>query len=189
MLDFQAARWLIAKEVPPQAGNNHPTSIPTGVFHTSDGYINIACSGEHMWRRLCQVLGADDLAEDPSYSDGKTRLKNRDALNETLDRYTSTRSTEEWVEALNSAGVPCGPIYSIDETFADPQVQHLGMCKTVEQSVLGRVQVVDNAVRLSAAPDVPYSATPERGQHTDEILSEFGYAADEIASLRERDVL
>jgi formyl-CoA transferase len=169
MLDFQAARWLIGNEVPPQAGNNHPTSIPTGVFRTSDGYINIACSGDVMWERLCEVLGAAELFDDPDYADGAVRLTNRDAL--------------------NAAGVPCGPIYSIDEVFADPQVQHLGMNRTVHPKTLGPMDVVANAIVMDGAPAMTYRATPERGQHTDEVLAEFGYSESEIRALAEEGVI
>jgi len=189
MLDFQAARWTIAREVPPQAGNNHPTSIPTGVFRTSDGYINIACSGDVMWERLCAVLGASELFEHPDYADGAARLAHRDQLNAALESYTSTRSSDDLVESLNAKGVPCGPIYSIDEVFADPQVQHLGMSRTVQHPALGPMDVVNNALIMSGAPPMAYRATPERGQHTREVLSEFGYSASEIEQLAEQGVI
>jgi len=189
MLDFQAARWLIGKEVPPQAGNNHPTSIPTGVFRTSDGHINIACSGDVMWKRLCEVLGAEELHDHPDYVDGAARSRNRDALNEAIESHTVGRSSAEMVESLNAAGVPCGPIYSIDEVFADPQVQHLGMARTAQSEALGTLEVVNNAITMSGVPDAAYRATPERGQHTREILGEFGYAADEIDALEKVGVI
>ena len=189
MLDFQAARWTIGKEVPPQAGNNHPTSIPTGVFRSSDGYINIACSGDVMWKRLCEVLGAPELFDHPDYADGAVRLANRDALNAALESYTEKRSSDDLVESMNTAGVPCGPIYSIDEVFADPQVQHLGMSKTVQHATLGPIDVIDNAVIMGAAPEVTYRATPKRGQHTGEVLAEFGYDVGEIEDLIKRGVV
>ncbi len=189
MLDFQAARWLIANEVPPQAGNNHPTSIPTGVFQTTDGYINIACSGEQIWQRLCDVLAADDLRSDPDFVDGETRLQNRDALNARLQDYFSKKSSSEWIDALNNAGVPCGPIYHMDEMWSDPQVKHLRMSRPVDHSVLGKYHVVRHATNLSGTPGMAYRATPERGEHTDEVLREFGFSDDEIETLRKRDVL
>ena len=189
MLDFQAARWLIASEVPQQAGNNHPTSIPTGVFRTSDGHINIACSGDIMWQRLCEVLGASELYEDPDYADGAARLTNRDALNAVIESYTVKRASDELVESLNAAGAPAGPIYSIDEMFADPQVQHLGMAKTVQHKTLGSFDVVSNAVHMGAAPEMTYRATPERGQHTSEVLGEFGYSGGEIDDLAKRGII
>ncbi len=189
MLDFQAARWLIGKEVPSQAGNNHPTSIPTGVFRTTDGHINIACSGDIMWKRLCEVLGADELFDNPDYADGAMRLINRDALNAAIESYTVGRTSDDLVESLNAAGVPCGPIYSIDDVFADPQVQHLGMSKPVQHKTLGRLDVVNNAVIMGGAPAMNYRATPERGQHTSEVLVEFGYSDSEINDLAEGGVI
>ena len=189
MLDFQAARWLIAKEVPPQAGNNHPTSIPTGVFQTADGYINVASSGEQMWQRLCDVLEAEDLRNDPNHVDGPTRLKHRDALNEKLQVFFLKKTSQEWIDATNEAGVPCGPIYKIDEMWADPQVEHLKMSRPVDQTALGHYDVVRNAANLSACPDMEYRATPERGEHTDEVYKEFGFAEDEIQKMREGNII
>ena len=189
MLDFQAARWLIANEVPEQAGNNHPTSIPTGVFQTRDGYINIACSGELMWQRLCDVLGAGDLYRDQRFINGEARLTNRDVLNENLQEYFARRDSAHWIDALNDAGVPCGPIYHMDEMWSDPQVMHLKMSRSVNHRVMGDYDVVRNATNLSNAPDLSYRASPERGEHTDEILREFGFSEDEIATMKEENVV
>src|SRR5947199_4804565 len=125
MLDFQASRWLNAGEVPKQAGNNHPTTIPTGVFKTSDGHINVAAVGGALWERLCRALGAEALMQRPEYATAADRLRNRDALNAELETFLATRSNAEWLDRLNEAGVPCGPIHSIDQVFADPQVSHL----------------------------------------------------------------
>ena len=186
MLDFQAARWLIEGQVPPQAGNNHPTSIPTGVFETADGHINIASAGETMWQRLCAVLEAPALLENPDYATEESRLEHRDDLNADLAGYLKNRSSREWIDALNDTGVPCGPIYAIDEMFADPQVTHMGMAQPVRHPDLGNIHVVKNAVNLSGAPEFPYQPTPERGEHTDTVLSEFGYSEQEIAELREQ---
>src|SRR5262249_25283525 len=113
MLDFQASRWLKAADVPPQAGNNHPTSIPTGVFKTRDGHINIAAAGSAIWERLCHAIGAEALIRHPDYATGAARSKNRDALNAEIDRHLADHTSAEWVDKLNKAGVPCGPIYSI----------------------------------------------------------------------------
>ena len=123
MLDFQASRWLMEEEVPKQAGNDHPTSIPTGVFRTSDGYINIATTGGRIWERCAEAIGAPDLPTRPEYATAPARSKNRDALNAEINALTEKKSTETWVRELNAAGVPCGPIYSIDQVFGDAQVQ------------------------------------------------------------------
>src|SRR5476651_496029 len=127
MLDFQASRWLMEKDVAKQAGNNHPTSIPTGVFKTSDGYINIATTGGRIWERCAQAIGAPDLVTNPDYATAPARSKNRDALNAAISRFTEQKSTDTWVRELNAAGVPCGPIYSIDQMFEDDHVRHLGI--------------------------------------------------------------
>ncbi len=189
MLDFQAARWLIGKEVPPQAGNNHPTSIPTGVFRTSDGHINVATTGDMMWHRLCKALNAEELSDHPDYATAKSRLKNRDALNAVLDEYFGARTSAEWIDTLNEAGVPCGPIYSIDQVFADPQVQHLKMSQPVDHATLGAINVVAQPVTMSDAKRRTYTPAPERGQHTDEVLGEFGITVEEIADLRKRNIV
>jgi formyl-CoA transferase len=183
MLDFQAARWTIAKEVPGQAGNNHPTSIPTGVFATADGYINIAAAGDEIYLRLCKALKAEHLGTDPMYATGRTRSQNRDTLNEAIGAITAGKTSAEWIEALNKASVPCGPIYQMNEVFADPQVKHLAMTRTVPHKVLGDVEVVGQPIELSRTPWSIRSATPEAGEHTDSILAELGYSAAEIARL------
>ena len=189
MLDFQAARWLIAKEVPGQAGNNHPTSIPTGVFKTRDGHINIAAAGGEMFQRLCKVLGADNLAKDPAYADDKGRLKNRDKLNAAIEEITKTKTSAEWIRLINDAGVPSGPIYRMDEVFADPQVKHIGIAQPVNHPKLGRMELVGQAVTLSRTPSKLHSATPERGEHTDAVLRELGYDDAAISALRSKGVV
>ncbi|MDE0944454.1 MAG: CoA transferase [Alphaproteobacteria bacterium] len=189
MLDFQAARWLLAKDVPQQAGNNHPTSIPTGVFKTSDGYINIAASGTAIYARLVEVLGDPVLGTDPRFADGASLSKNRDAVNARIEAVTLTRPSDEWVEVLNEAGVPCGPIYSIDQVFADPQVQHLKMAQGVENPLLGHQDVVGQAVELSRTPSEIKLPTPELGEHTDEILRQLGLAPEEITALRDNGAI
>jgi formyl-CoA transferase len=184
MLDFQAARWLIGHEVPPQAGNNHPTSIPTGVFPTSDGHINIAAAGGPIWLRLCGVLDRPDLAKDPAYATAEKRSENRDALNETIGAITRHRPSAEWIDRLNKAGVPCGPIYSIDQMFADPQVRHLNLTRTLPHPTLGPVELVGQPITLSRTPWELHTASPDAGQHTDAILHELGYDDAAIEALR-----
>jgi crotonobetainyl-CoA:carnitine CoA-transferase CaiB-like acyl-CoA transferase len=184
MLDFQAARWLIAQEIPKQAGNNHPTSIPTGVFKTADGHINIAATGQRIWERFCKAIDAPEMLTDPAYATSKERSQNRDALNAEINRRLIGRSSAEWVRALNGAGVPCGPIYNIGEMYADPQVAHLAMAEEVVNTQGRRMRVVPQPVRLSRTPSRMASATPSRGEHSDAILAEFGFSAAEIAAAR-----
>ena len=189
MLDFQAARWTIGREVPPQAGNNHPTGIPTGVFETADGHINIAAAGEHLFGRLCRAIGAEELLDDPRFHDGHARYENRDPLNEAIEAYTRKEPSAHWVDLLNEAGVPCGPIYTVDQTFADPQVRHLEMEQAVEHPALGAVRVIDHAVNMSRTPPAMRRASPEAGEHTGEVLLEAGYSAVEIEDFRAREIV
>jgi crotonobetainyl-CoA:carnitine CoA-transferase CaiB-like acyl-CoA transferase len=184
MLDFQGARWLIDGVIPPQAGNNHPTSIPTGVFKTTDGHINIASTGSKIWARFCNAAGAQELAQRPQYQTAAERSKNRDALNADIERYTVKRSSAEWIELLNKAGVPCGPIYSIDQVYADPQVVHLGMAQPVRRKGKPPLRMARQPMSLSRTPSRFAAPPPELGEHTAAVLGEFGFSAKEIAALR-----
>jgi crotonobetainyl-CoA:carnitine CoA-transferase CaiB-like acyl-CoA transferase len=185
MLDFQGARWLIGGEVPKQAGNNHPTSIPTGVFKTADGHINIASAGSKIWARFCAAADAAELARRPEYQTAEERSKHRDALNADIERYTVKRTSAEWIELLNKAGVPCGPIYSIDQVYADPQVVHLGMAQPVKTKAKGkRLRMARQPVSLSRTPSKLAAPPPGLGEHTDSVLREFGFTAKEISALR-----
>jgi crotonobetainyl-CoA:carnitine CoA-transferase CaiB-like acyl-CoA transferase len=188
MLDFQAARWLVKGEVPQQAGNNHPTSIPTGVFKTSDGHINIASTGQKIWERFCHALGDPDLITRPEYATAAARSKNREALNAVIDAHTIKRTSADWVERLNEAGVPSGPIYSIDQMFGDPQVEHLKMAQPVKKK--GKeMKLVGQPVSLSRTPSKLVSWPPALGEHTDQVLKEFGFRAGEIAALRKANAI
>jgi formyl-CoA transferase len=190
MLDFQASRWLIAHEVPGQAGNDHPTGIPTGVFPTADGHINIAASGDGLWQRFCTAIGWTEALSNPDYATGGLRSKNRKELNARLGEITRQKPSAHWLAALNKAGVPCGPINSIDKTFAEPQTQHLRIARPVHHPVLGDIEVVGQPFTLTDAPQ-PESMrpTPDLGQHTDQILGGLGFDAVAIADLRKRGVI
>ena len=188
MLDFQAARWLQAGEVPKQAGNNHPTSIPTGVFKTSNGHINIAATGNAIWKRFCIAAGAPEWLEDPRFKDAASRSDNRDALNALIDKKIATRTSEEWVTALNEAGVPAGPIYSIDQMFGDPQVKHLGIAATLDDGTKAQTYVAQ-PIGLSRTPARINTHPPAIGEHSAAILREAGLTDDEIADLKSRQVI
>ena len=183
MLDFQAARYLVQGEVARQAGNNHPTSIPTGVFKTSDGHINIASAGQTIWKRFCKAIDAPALLENPDYADGASRSKHRDKLNAEIGSYLTGRTSAEWVDTLNKAGVPSGPIYSIDQMFADPQVKHLGIAQSVTKKDGSKMRLVGQGVTLSRTPSKLVARPPALGEHTDAVLKEFGFSKHEIAAL------
>jgi crotonobetainyl-CoA:carnitine CoA-transferase CaiB-like acyl-CoA transferase len=183
MLDFQASRFLVDGEVAWQAGNNHPTSVPTGVFKTRDGLVNIATTGGKMWERFCATLGAEALAKNPDYRTAQARSKNRDALNAEIENHLQSRTSAEWVALLNEAGVPCGPIYSIDQVFADPQVRHLGIAQSVGGKGKRTLRLVGQPMSLSRTPSRLKAPPPKLGEHTDTVLKEFGFSAREIAAL------
>jgi crotonobetainyl-CoA:carnitine CoA-transferase CaiB-like acyl-CoA transferase len=184
MLDFQAARWLMEGEVARQAGNNHPTSIPTGVFKTRDGHMNIAASGHRIWLRFCDAIGAPELAEHPDYKTAAVRSEHRDQLHVDIEKHLAARDTAEWVAALNEAGVPSGPIYSIDQAFVDPQVQHLGIVQKV-----GDVAYLGQPVTLSRTPSHVVAHPPAQGEHTVEVLRELGLGDAEIEALQRQGIV
>jgi crotonobetainyl-CoA:carnitine CoA-transferase CaiB-like acyl-CoA transferase len=186
MLDFQGARWLISGEVPRQAGNNHPTSIPTGVFKTADSHINIASAGGRIWQRFCEAAGAKDLMQRPEYQTAAGRSQHRNELNADIERYTVKRSSAEWIDLLNQAGVPTGPIYSIDQVYGDPQVVHLGMAQPVKRSNL---RMARQPVSLSRTPSQLAAPPPAVGEHTSGVLKEFGFTAKDIAALRKANAI
>src|SRR5262250_2940211 len=189
MLDFQGARWLIGGEVPGQAGNNHPTSIPTGVFKTADGHINIASTGSKIWARFCNAANAPELIKQPEYANSAARSKNRDALNAEIDAHTVKRTSAEWIELLNKAGVPCGPIYTIDQVYADPQVVHLGIAQPVKTKNKSSLRMAGQPMSLSRTPSRLATPPPTLGEHTDAVLKEFGFNAKEIAALRKANAV
>ncbi|MEW6451889.1 CaiB/BaiF CoA-transferase family protein [Leptospira sp. severe_002] len=184
MLDFQASRWLQSHEVAKQAGNDHPTSIPTGVFKTSDGHINIATTGTVIWERFCKAMNAPALLENPDYKTGKLRSQHRKKLNAEIDTYTEKKSSDEWIDIFNKAGVPTGPIYNIDQVFADEQVKHLGIAQSTPKKDGSPLNVVGQPFVLSRTNSKIVARPPELGEHTDEVLKEFGFSASEIDALR-----
>jgi formyl-CoA transferase len=159
-----------------------------GVFRASDGYLNIAPLAR-MWRKFCDVLGDADIAKNPAFATRELRNENRPVLNAAIQEVIGRRERAHWVDAFNAVGVPCGPIYSVDETFADPQVRHLGIAKSVEVPALGRTELLGQPIHMSRAQHTIAAGTPEHGQHTDEILAEFGYDRDQIEGFRARRVV
>ncbi len=189
MLDFQAARWLIGKEVPGQAGNDHPTVFPTGVFDTSDGQINIAATSDRMFRDFTAAIGLPALADDGRFKDPRARGRNREPLRELCQAKLVERTSSEWIEELNSVGVPCGPILTIDKAFEDPQVSYLHMAQEIESRHFGKLSLVRSPIGLSRTPPEVREAAPRPGEHTAEVLREQGLDAAEIASLAAKGVI
>jgi crotonobetainyl-CoA:carnitine CoA-transferase CaiB-like acyl-CoA transferase len=189
LMDFQAARYLMDGHVPGQAGNDHPTTTPMGLVATADGFVNIGVSGEGQWHAFCGAIGRPELAAHPDYATQELRLAHRPALMAELAAVFRTRTSAVWLELLEAASVPAGPVYAMDEVFADPQVQHLGMAQPLEHPVRGRIHVVAQPVTLSRTPATLRSATPEAGAHTEAVLSALGFSGEDIARLRAEGVL
>jgi formyl-CoA transferase len=188
MMDFQTARWTIDGEIPGQAGNFHPTSIPTGVYRTRDGHINIAVFGSKIWERFCGALGAPEWIEDPRFRDKPSRSINRDALNAAIEERLAAHDSDHWIELFNELGVACGRINDMRQVFEEPQVQHLNMVKTVTSARLGEQRLVGQPVTLERTPSRIARAAPRRGEHTEEVLVEIGFSTAEVSRLRTEGV-
>jgi crotonobetainyl-CoA:carnitine CoA-transferase CaiB-like acyl-CoA transferase len=185
MLDFQASRWLQAGEVAEQAGNDHPTGVPQGCFAAADGLINVSAPGG-MFKRFCDAVGAPELLANPDYASASLRSANRKALNAEIGEILITKPAVHWVDLLNDAGVPCGPVNRIDQTFTDPQVEHLQVVREVDHPRLGKLGVVRQPVNLSESPQ-PQTfryPTPDAGEHTEVVLKEMGLSDADISALK-----
>ncbi len=188
MLDFQASRWLMDKEVPPQAGNDHPTSIPTGVFKTSDGHINIAVAGQKMWDKF-KTLFDDPAFNSPDFADAKSRSKNRKALNALIEKHTSTKTAAEWIATFNAAGAPAGEINDISQVFGLEQVRHLGLAQPMDSQERGKTEVLGQPILMSRSKASVRRPPPTLGQHTSEILADIGYGAEDVKKLAKDGVI
>ncbi|ABE44938.1 L-carnitine dehydratase/bile acid-inducible protein F [Polaromonas sp. JS666] len=188
MMDFQTSRWLIDGEVATQAGNFHPTSIPTGVYKARDGYMNIAVFGSRIWERFCEILGAPQWVSDERYKDKMGRSVNRDSLNAEINRLLAAQDRAYWIERLNVGGVACGLINSMQEAFEEPQIKHLNMVKDVVSAHLGAQRLVGQPMQLERTPSTIARAAPRRGEHTEEILTELGLSAGDLARMKSTGV-
>jgi formyl-CoA transferase len=189
MMDFQAARWLIDKEVAKQAGNDHPTGIPTGVFPSSDGHFNIAAASSRVFGRFCDAIGKPEWKDKPEWNTAAKRSADRKAINAAISEITRTKPAAHWVELFEEAGVPCGQINTMDQVFADPQVQHLGMAAPVTSETRGTFNLVGSALNMEGVSKKIRSPTPEAGQHTDEILKSVGYTSADLEKMRANGVI
>ena len=188
LLSFQADKYFGRGEVPHRAGNDHPVSSPYGTFKALDGYINVAPAGDQMWERFARALGREDLIRDSRFKTNDLRYQHRKEINQIINDLTSRRSMAEWVESLNTAGVPCGPIYDLAQAFADPQIQHQEMVLELEQPS-GKVRTLGFPIKLSKTPAALHGPAPQLGQHTHDILKNIGYTAAEIDALAARGVV
>ena len=188
MLDFQAARWTVARDVAGQEGNHHPTLTPMGAFRTRDGYINLAPVAR-MWPDFCAALDAKHLESHPDYDAPATRYKNRVKLIAAIEEITTTRDVAHWLAAFDKARIPCGPVNNLEQTFADPQVKHLRVARDVDWPVIGKAQIIGQPISMSRAKSEIVAPTPDAGEHTDEVLAEFGYSREEIAEFRAKGVV
>ncbi len=189
MLDLQGSRYLVKGEVAKQAGNDHPTLTPTGVFPTSDGYMNIAASSGRLWERLCDTLGHSEWKTKPEWNTVVGRTKDRAGLNGAISAITKTQSGEYWTGKFDAAGIPAGPINTIDRVFNDPQVKHVGMAAPVDSPLFGKTHYVANPLNMTGSTRDIRMCAPEPGQHSDEVLAWIGMSTEEIATLRNNKVI
>ncbi len=189
LMDFQAARYLVDRDVPGQAGNDHPVATPMGLFGTADGFVNIAAHGQAMFARFCEEIGEGHLSNDERFATARSRFANRPALNAEIAAAMKTRTTDYWVERLNAIGVPAGPVYALDQVFEDPQVKHINMVRPVEHPRLGTLNLVGQPLSIGNHDAGPRSPAPELGEHTDAILRELGYNDNAIRALHEKRIV
>jgi crotonobetainyl-CoA:carnitine CoA-transferase CaiB-like acyl-CoA transferase len=184
LLDFQATRWLMDKKIPPQEGNNHPTNTPMGLFPTADSFLNISATSNKNFRKFCELIDREKMAADPRFATSALRGRNKEALNELIAGALRAKTSREWFEIMVAAGLPCGPVYSIKDAFADPQVRELRLARSVTHPRLGEIELVAQPCEMTGFDRAIRTATPELGEHNDEILASLGYKPEEIEKLK-----
>jgi crotonobetainyl-CoA:carnitine CoA-transferase CaiB-like acyl-CoA transferase len=189
LLDFQATRWTMDKTIPPQEGNNHPTNTPMGCFPTADGFLNIAATSNKNFQTFCRLIDREQMATDPRFASTTLRRQNKEEMNEMIAAALRAKTTSEWFELLVAAGLPCGPVYNIRDAFADPQVEALRIKRSVRHPRLGELDLVAQPCEITGFDRAIRTATPDLGEHNEEILQSLGYAPDEIAKFKAARVI
>ena len=180
---WQSAICFATGVSPGPMGSAHPLNAPYEAFQTSDGWLNLGAANQANWERMLKVIGAEQLNEDPRFSNNRSRMQNRLALGEALTTYFRTNTTQHWLDALEAAGVPAGPVLSIDEMHHDPQTLARDMVPQVEHPVAGKVSTIGAPVKFHSTPGEVKRPAPVLGEHTEEVLREAGISKDEIAEI------
>jgi crotonobetainyl-CoA:carnitine CoA-transferase CaiB-like acyl-CoA transferase len=189
LLDFQATRWTMDKKVPPQEGNYHPTNVPMGLYPTADGFLNLAATSNKNFRIFCKLIDREKAASDPRFASAGLRARNKEALNELIATALRAKTSREWFEMMVEAGLPCGPVYNIRDAFADPQVEALRIERPVTHPRLGEINLVAQPCEITGFDRAIRTATPDLGEHNDEILQSLGYDAEAIAEMKAKRVI
>jgi len=189
LCDFQAARYLVDHDIPPQAGNDHPFSTPMGVYQSGDGYFNLGASGNGQYYALCDVLNRPDLRDDPELQTLKGRTSRREFVNNELNKEFVKQTSSYWIEKLNEKSIPCGPIYNMAEVFQDAQVEHLGVAVKVTDPKRGPIELVATPIKLSRTPAAVSFTLHSKGADNLELLQSLGYSEDDIKKLQEKKVI
>lgn len=182
-MDLHAARYLVNDIVPKQVGNEHPTGVPTNTYKTSDGYVSLSIM-PRMWPDLCRAIERPDAIDDERFTTREARRAHRQECNGMIADAMAKFTTEEMLARLAESDIPSGPVYTIDQTFADPQMQALDMVQALSSPSMGDFKLLSQAFRLSRTPTANWTGIPEYGENTDEVLAEFGFSTDEIAKLK-----
>jgi crotonobetainyl-CoA:carnitine CoA-transferase CaiB-like acyl-CoA transferase len=188
-LTYQAGRYLASGNVPQRIGSAHPLIVPYQDFEASDGFINIAAGNDNLWKKFCTATDLNDIADDPKFATNPKRVENRDEVVAIVSKKIKTKTMQEWLDILNDAGVPCGPIYTVDQIFKDPQVLAREMLVEVDHPKCGKIQVIGSPIKLSETPAEITTHPPMLGEHNSSILQEFGFSEEDITKLKEDKVI